>query len=98
MEAEHEATEEAGDELIAKLSPEPAMQDPSRRRTEIYIHGKAFQDHIKLREHADDNLTLIEKLQRETYERTSDDKAEDKVDELIAANAAAQATLSAMAA
>ena len=42
MEAEHEATEEAGDELIAKLSPEPAMQDPSRRRTEIYIHGKAF--------------------------------------------------------
>ena len=71
--------------------------DPSRRRTEFYIQGKDFQDHIKLREHTDDNLRLIEKLQRETYERTSasHDKAEDKVDELIAANAATQATISA---
>ena len=98
MEADHEATEEAVDELIATLSPEPAMQDPSRRRTEIYIQGKDFRDHIKLRDNADDSLTLIEKLQREAYERTDNDKTEDKVDKLIAANAATQATISAMAA
>ena len=98
MEADHEATEEAVDELIQRLSPEPTMQDPSRRRTEIYIQGKDFQDHIKLRDHADNSPTLIEKLQREAYERTSNDEAEDKVDELIAANTATQATISAMAA
>ena len=98
MEVDHEATEEAVDELIATLSPEPAMQDPSWRRTEIYIQGKDFRDHIKLRDNADDSLTLIEKLQREAYERTDNDKTEDKVDKLIAANAATQATISAMAA
>ena len=98
MEADHEATEEAVDELIATLSPEPTMQDPSRRRTEIYTQGKDFRDHIKLRDNADDSLTLIAKLQREAYERTDNDKTEDKVDKLIAANAATQATISAMAA
>ena len=49
MEATHEATKE----LIAKL------QDPSRRWTEIYIQGKDFREHIKLRENVDDNLTTI---------------------------------------
>ena len=88
MEADHEATEEAVDELIQQL-----MQDLSRRRTEIYMQGMDFQDHIKLRDHADDSLTLIEKLQQEAHEITNDNKAEDKVDELIAANAATQATI-----
>ena len=74
------------------------MQDPSRRRTEIYIRDKDFEDHIKPREHAEDNLTTIEKLQRGLYEQTSDDKTKEMVNELFAANAATQATVSAMAA
>jgi hypothetical protein len=52
MEAYNEATGAEVDELIAKLTPEPAVLDPSRRRTEIYIRDKDFKDHIKLREHA----------------------------------------------
>ena len=73
MEANNEATGAEVDELIARLSPEPAMQDPSRRRSEIYIREKDFKEHIKLREHVDDNLTTIKKLQRGRYEQTSDD-------------------------
>ena len=98
MEANNEATGAEVDELIERLSPNPTIQDPSRRRTEIYIREKDFEEHFKLRENVDDNLTTIEKLQRGRYEQTSDNTTKEMVNELIAANAATQATMSAMAA
>ena len=79
-------------------SPESAKQDPSRRRTEIYMRNEEMTEHIKLQEHADFELSFIDKLRREENERTTDEKTKDKVNELIAANAATQATVSAMAA
>ena len=82
----------------ARPSPESAKQDPSRRRTEIYMRNEEMTEHIKLREHADFKLNLIDQLRREENERTTDEKTKDKVNELIAANAATQATVSAMAA
>ena len=59
--------------------------------------NKDLTEHIKLREHADYELNLIDKLRQETNERTSDKKTENKVNELIATDAATQATISAMA-
>ena len=74
------------------------MQDPSQRQTEVYIREKDFEEHIKLRKPVDDNLTTIETLQKGLYERTRDDTTNKPSNELIAANAATQATVSVMAA
>ena len=79
-------------------SPESAKQDPSWRRTEIYMRNEEMTEHIKLQENTDFELNLIDKLRREDNQQTHDKKTKDKVDELIATNAATQATISAMAA
>ena len=55
-------------------SPESAKQDPSRRRTEIYMQNEELTEHIKLREHADYEVNLVDKLLQETDERTRDEK------------------------
>ena len=78
-------------------SPEPAINDPSRRRTEIYMKAAEYEDHIKLRQTAELNLRSIEKRQAEE-DKTNEAKTNEKVNELIAANAATQATMAAMAA
>ena len=83
-------------ERHSRPSPESA-KDPTRRRTEIYMRNEDLTEHIKLRQHADHELNLIDKLRQESEERSSDDTTERKVNELIAANAATQAAISAMA-
>ena len=42
--------------------PESAKQDPSRRRTEIYMRNEKMTENMKLRQHADFELSLIDKL------------------------------------
>ena len=74
------------------------MQDPSQRQTEVYIRENDFEEHIKLRKPVDDNLTTIKTLQKGLYERNRDDTTNKPSNELIAANAATQATVSVMAA
>ena len=61
------------------------------------MRNEDLTEHIKLRQHADHELNLIDKLRQESEERSSDDTTERKVNELIAANAATQAAISAMA-
>jgi hypothetical protein len=56
-----------------------------------------YEDHIKLRQTAELNLRSIEKRQAEE-DKTNEAKTNEKVNELIAANAATQATMAAMAA
>ena len=56
-----------------------------------------YKEHIKLRDDADSNLRSIEKLQREDTQRNDEAQTKTKVNELIAANAATQATVAAMA-
>ena len=85
------------DEIIGKLtspkpSPASAIQDPSRRRTEIYLREERLEEHIKLRKDEDIELRSIEKLRREEEERTNE-QTEEKVNELIAAHAATQETM-----
>ena len=75
------------------LSPESAKQDLSQRRTEIYMRNEDLTEHMTLREHADHELNPIDKLRHESEERTSNDKTEIKVNELIAANASSNASL-----
>ena len=55
-------------------------------------------DHMKCRDDAAYGLRAIEKLRQEEKQRTSETKTEDKVNELIAANAATHATMTALAA
>ena len=55
-------------------------------------------EHIKLRDDTDFNLRSIEKLQTEEEERTIEEATQEKVNELIAANAATQATMTAISA
>ena len=62
-------------------SPESAKQDPSRRRTEIYLRNEAMMEHIKLRENADYELNLIDKLRKDDNERTHDEKTNENVDD-----------------
>ena len=68
-----------------KPSPESSIQDPSRRRTEIYMRADQHSEHFKLRGDAEEDLQSIEKLH--------DTKTDERVNELIAANAATQATV-----
>ena len=98
MEANNEATGAEVDELIAKLSPEPAVLDPSRRRTEIYMKADDYKEHLKLREDVNDDMQPEKKKHEEKEQRTNDEKTTTTVDELIAANAATQATVAALAA
>ena len=78
-------------------SPEPAINDPSRRWAEIYMKAAEYEDHIKLRKRADLNMCSIEKQQADEN-KTNEAQTNEKVNELIAANAATQATMAAMAA
>ena len=70
--------------------PEQPVSDPTRRQTEIYMKGDDLKEHIKLRDDADSNLRQIEKIRQEETERTNEAKPAEKVNELIAANAATQ--------
>ena len=83
-----------------EASPEQSVSDPTRRRTEIYMQGDDLREHnvIKLRDHADSNLRQIEKIRQDEKERTNEAKTAEKVNELIAANAATQAAMATMAA
>ena len=56
-----------------KPSPESAIQEPSRRRTEVYMRDDRLEEHIKLREDTDFNLQTIEKLRVDEQERTTDE-------------------------
>ena len=76
-------------QTTTKPSPGSAIQDPSRRRTEIYMRADQHSEHFKLRGDAEEDLQSIEKLH--------DTKTDERVNELIAANAATQATVAAMA-
>ena len=75
-------------QTATKPSPESAIQDPSRRRTEIYMRADRQTEHFKLRGDAEEDLHSIEKLHEEQATET---KTDEKVNELIAANAATQA-------
>ena len=61
-----------------KPSPESAIQDPSRRRTEIYLRDERLLQHIKLRDDTDFDLRSIEKLQTEEEERTTEEATQEK--------------------
>ena len=63
----------------------------------MYMQNEDLMEHIKLREQAGHELNLVDKLRLENEERTSDEKTERKVNELIAGNAATQTTISATA-
>ena len=76
-------------------SPTTTTQDPSRRRTEIYMRPDEQKEHFKLRADANEDLQAINKLQ-ETAAAT-DTTTEQKMNELFAANAATQATVAAIA-
>ena len=76
-------------------SPTTTTQDPSRRRTEIYMRPDEQKEHFKLRADANEDLQAISKLQ-ETAAAT-DTTTEQKMNELFAANAATQATVAAIA-
>ena len=107
MEPDIPATGKEVDDLIAKLSPESAIKTPSRRRTELYMRNdeQIFDgtarlrqatdgdttskvDYFKLKMGADDDLLTVETLTKTTDE---------KVDELMAANAATQAGMAQLA-
>ena len=76
-----------------EASPE-LTKDPSRRRTEIYMGKGQQHEHFKLRGDAEDDLQTIEKL----HDDQTTTKTKEMVAELVAANAATQATISAIAA
>jgi len=107
MEPDIPATGKEVDDLIAKLSPESAIKTPSRRRTELYMRNdeQIFDgtarlrqatdgdttskvDYFKLKMGTDDDLRTVETLTKTTDE---------KVDELMAANAATQAGMAQLA-
>ena len=98
MQSPEEIEEVVGRLISTTPSPESAIQDPTRRRTEIYLREDQRLDHVKLRDDAGFDLRAIDKLRQEETQRTSETKTEDKVNELIAANAATQATMTALAA
>ena len=52
------ATAEEIDELMISLSPESAMKQPSRRRSEIY-DKKDFEDHFRLRDDTEIDIKKI---------------------------------------
>jgi hypothetical protein len=81
-----------------EASPEQTVSDPTRRRTEIYMKSDDLREHIKLRDDADYDLRQTEKTRQDDKERTNEAKTAEKVNELIAANAATQAAMAAMAA
>jgi len=81
-----------------EASPEQSISDPTRRRTEIYMQGDDLREHIKLQDDAGSNLQQIEKILQDKEERTNEAKTAEKVNELIAANAATQAAMATMAA
>ena len=97
-----QSPEEVEDMVNRLTSPEPspdfAIQEPSRRRTEVYMRDDRLEEHIKLREDTDFNLQTIEKLRVDEQERNTDEATKEKVNKLIAANAATQETVAAMAA
>ena len=97
MQSPEEIEEAVGRLISTTPSPESAIHDPTRRRTEIYERKDQRLEHLKLRDDAGFDLRAIDKIQ-EQQQRTSDTKTEDKVNELIAANAATQATVTALAA
>ena len=76
-------------------SPTTATQDPSRRRTEIYMRPDEQKEHFKLRADANEDLQAIDKLHEAAS--ATDTTTEDKMNELFAANAATQATVAAIA-
>ena len=85
--------------MVEKLtSPEASPElskDPSRRRTEIYMGHGQRQEHFKLRGDAEDDLQTIEKLHDD---QPTTETTKETIAELVAANAATQATVSAIVA
>ena len=85
--------------IVEKLpSPEASpkfTKDPSRRRTEIYMGNGQRKEHFKLQGDAEDDLQTIEKLHDD---QPTTEKTKEMIAELVAANAATQATVSAIAA
>ena len=79
-----------------EASPEQPVSDPTRRWTEIYMKGADLKEHIKLRDDADSNLRQIEKIRQEETELPNEAKTAEKVNELIAADAATQAAMAAI--
>ena len=77
-----------------EASPE-LSKDPSRRRTEIYMGHGQRKEHFKLRGDAEDDLQTIEKLHDD---QPTTDTTKETIAELVAANAATQATVSAIVA